>query len=357
MRTSRSPVQTAPAPQQIQWIADLPAGWTLLPPRPMVDVGWSVAGREDTTCTFSILAGSILAGSGGGLLANVNRWRGQMGLEPLTSEEAVAALPKDGPFLGRDAIVVDLVGSYGGMSGDAGIAAARMLGWIVTEGQDAAFLKLVGPKDVVDAEQGNLARVGRSLRPDAKLPPPSQDEMPAGHPPIEPELPAGHPPMGPGTTSPGMGAPGMPPPAPTESALTWTAPQGWVQKPPRMMREVTFAPAGSTKAECYVALAGGDLAMNVNRWRGQMGQAPLSEAEIQGLRRIPVLGGEAYFLEIGGDFSGMGAADTNDAVMFGVVLERPDQSVFVKMLGPKDEVLPERANFEAFVRSLEFKGR
>ena len=38
--------------------------------------------------------------------------------------------------------------------------------------------------------------------------------------------------------------------------------------------------------------------------------------------------------------------------MLGFVLERPDDSVFVKMRGPAPEVLPEQANFEAFCKSL-----
>ena len=67
--------------------------------------------------------------------------------------------------------------------------------------------------------------------------------------------------------------------APTVASKTgWKSPEGW--------REVAAGPMLKAKylagdAEITVSTAGGDLASNVNRWRGQFGLAQATEAEIE----------------------------------------------------------------------------
>jgi hypothetical protein len=75
-------------------------------------------------------------------------------------------------------------------------------------------------------------------------------------------------------------------PVPTAEGaeLTWTAPREWTQKPPAPMRKATFAiPSGSGDAELSITAfpgdVGGELA-NVNRWRGQVQLAPITEADL-----------------------------------------------------------------------------
>ena len=103
------------------WAYTTPPGWTVLPPRPMRDVGWGVAGNADAECTFS-----TLPKGGGGLVANVNRWRKQMSLPPL-DDAAVQALPKKTMF-GRPATLVELSGKYVGMGGSNALEGAKFLG-------------------------------------------------------------------------------------------------------------------------------------------------------------------------------------------------------------------------------------
>lgn len=58
-----------------------------------------------------------LGGGGGGMLANVNRWRGQVFLPPLTEAELAASL-KEVSLGGEDkASVVDIVGPKGRILG------------------------------------------------------------------------------------------------------------------------------------------------------------------------------------------------------------------------------------------------
>jgi hypothetical protein len=100
--------------------------------------------------------------------------------------------------------------------------------------------------------------------------------------------------------------------------------------------EITVIPLGG--------MAGGLLA-NINRWRKEVGLGDLAEAE---------LSKESKSLEIGGhnavyvDFAG------NEKRNLGVILNRQDATWFFKFQGPRALVEKERANFEAFVRSIRF---
>ncbi len=101
-----------------------------------------------------------LSNRGGGVDANLNRWAGQMGLEPM-SAEALAALPKI-KVLGSDCRMVELKGSYTDMSGGAH-PDSLMLGTIAEVGTDAYFIKLVGPASEVESQKANFTAFCESL--------------------------------------------------------------------------------------------------------------------------------------------------------------------------------------------------
>jgi hypothetical protein len=300
------------------WTWTTPAGWKETGGGQFREMGWEVAGAPDAAASFSLAQG--------GTLANVNRWRAQMGLPPV-DEAAVGKLEKR-PFLGEDAVFVDLSGTFsGGAMGGAArsVEDARMLGLILEIRGTSAFLKMTGPAAVVEAERERFLALARSVRPAPRMDPhaaPSPPEAPK-------EPPAG--------TAP----------------FRWTAPEGWTQQPARMMRVATYRPAGAKEAEAVVSTAGGGLADNLNRWRSQMGLGPLSEEEIAALPRGKALGRTAVFLAMDGDYGGMdGAAGKKGWTFLGAVIERPGQSVFVKMVGPTAEVRPEEKRFREFVESL-----
>ena len=85
---------------------------------------------------------------------NVNRWRGQLGLDPVASME-------DQPFedLGGNALVVDLVSQDG---------ANRIMAGIVPMGEQSLYFKLTGSNEQVQAEAENfdtfLRQVGLAER-------------------------------------------------------------------------------------------------------------------------------------------------------------------------------------------------
>jgi hypothetical protein len=161
----------------------------------------------------------------------------------------------------------------------------------------------------------------------------------------------------PGAATAGAGAPGgmdmgagTVPPAndPSQPApLAWETPAGWTQVAPTMMRVANFQ-AGSPDVECYVTvlggMAGGVLA-NVNRWRDQLGQPPIDASAVSALEQVTQLGEEAVLVEI----------DGGDQGMIATVGQHGAESVFVKMVGPKEQVFAQKAAFVALCKSLAYR--
>lgn len=138
-------------------------------------------------------------------------------------------------------------------------------------------------------------------------------------------------------------------------AFTWTPPDGWVSAPATSKRLINFKVGPPPEAECYVTVlkgGGGGVVMNVNRWRDQMGQAPISEEAIALLPKITAVGQEAPLVEVSGAFKGMGSDAKEGYMLLGVVCERSGEGVFVKMTGPEETVKAQRDNFIAFCGSL-----
>lgn len=82
-----------------------------------------------------------LGGTGGGELANVNRWRGQIGLGAIGATDLAAATAKVDSPIGAISLV-DCVGAD----------QKTLAGWLRRDGS-TWFFKLTGPTAVVDAER------------------------------------------------------------------------------------------------------------------------------------------------------------------------------------------------------------
>lgn len=144
------------------------------------------------------------------------------------------------------------------------------------------------------------------------------------------------------------------------AGLVYETPQGWTEKPGVPMRDLNFTFGAQGEGECYIARlpgAGGGLAANVNRWRAQMGAAPLSDEEIAALPTRPLFGQKATFVSVDGTFSpGMGSNATYPNYrLLGLILSSSEGAVFVKMTGPKELVEKESSAFDQFVSSLDVK--
>lgn len=132
---ANTPVATSQG-QGLQWTT--PAHWTAKAGSAMRKGTYAVksAGGE------AELAITAFPGDVGGDLANVNRWRGQVGLGPIGSAELASSLTR---FRANalDIAVVDILGANG----------QRILGGIVPFAGSTWFFKLTGPDAVVAAEK------------------------------------------------------------------------------------------------------------------------------------------------------------------------------------------------------------
>lgn len=138
-------------------IYETPAGWVEKPGSAMRDINFTIGENGEAECYVA-----RLPGAGGGLLANVNRWRSQMGAPPLT-EEQVAALPTK-PLFGQQAHFVTVDGSYTpGMGTSDTFENYRLLGLILASDAGAVFVKMTGPKDLVMQHEAAFDQFTRSI--------------------------------------------------------------------------------------------------------------------------------------------------------------------------------------------------
>lgn len=106
---------------------------------------------------------SLMPGPAGGLEANVNRWRTQMGQPPYTPDE-IASLPKK-PFFNRDASYVAFDGDFKGFGAAEAKTGYRMLGLIHSADQATIFVKLTGPKALVEQNTAAFDAFCQSIKP------------------------------------------------------------------------------------------------------------------------------------------------------------------------------------------------
>lgn len=310
-----------PVAAVLRW--DRPKGWESLPASGMRLASFRVAGA-----TAAESGDVSVSRVGGDVTGNVQRWRKQMGLAPATPDE-IAALAKR-TLLGGPAVFVDLRGAFTDMGATTPLAGRRLLGLILAQGAESLFVKFVGPEALVSANESAFAAFATSLREDGG------DEARENAPP-PPEPPAK--------------SEGIDP-----QRLRWDRPTGWNQaKPTRQFRLVDFPIEGAPSADAYLTLlsgTAGGVALNVNRWRAQMGAPELDGSAIAALERLDVLGGKAVFVEQPGDYVGMGGQRVTGAVFYGVILVLEHDAIFLVLVGPRAEVEPQREAFRALARSL-----
>lgn len=132
-----------------------PDHWTELPAGGMRRGSFTLHGPDDTTADLSIIA---FPGDAGGLAANVNRWRGQIGLPALSDEDIQASVV----HTDTASFHVDLVSIEGTAAGQP----TRIDGAIFSYRGESWFVKLMGPTDLVAAEAPHFRAFVETLAPD-----------------------------------------------------------------------------------------------------------------------------------------------------------------------------------------------
>jgi len=109
MATPHASMPTEPAPAETAANSNgaLPAGWKEIPNPQMLLAKFVIQGSGGAQADVNI---SMLAGQGGGVMMNVTRWRGQLGLPPM-SEEDFSKQARTVDVAGVKGTLVDMTGT------------------------------------------------------------------------------------------------------------------------------------------------------------------------------------------------------------------------------------------------------
>jgi hypothetical protein len=151
----------APQPQPLPLVWETPPGWTEdTQPSTLPDViklvGMRFGEKGEGECSFFAIRGEA-----GGLVANVNRWRKQMGLPEITSEE-VDKLPKR-KFLSREAVYVTIDGDFKAMGEAEARKDYRLIGFVQSAPEFTLFVKMTGPKQLIASNEAAFDQFCQSI--------------------------------------------------------------------------------------------------------------------------------------------------------------------------------------------------
>jgi hypothetical protein len=320
----------------------VPAGWEKKAPSQMrvASFGISQGGKQ---ADISVIP---LAGMAGNDPANVNRWRGQVGLATLP-EADVSNLAEKVTVGDQPADLYDLAGTAP-TSGEA----QCILGVILHRDDTAWFFKMTGEASLVEQQKPAFIAFLKSVSFGVPTAAPSAIDMS--------QLPPSHPPIA-GTSLGTQNS--LVPNANTlvtggsadDSKPTWTIPAGWQegQLAQFLVAKYVITGANGTAAAVNVSSLAGDgggLLPNVNRWRAQLGLAPVTEADLANLPTIDASGGKATMIE----FSGTDARTGKPARLVGLVLPLGGQTWFYKLMGDENIVAQQKDALIQFVQSAKY---
>ncbi len=325
------PPQAGPrsaAPAAVHWTA--PAGWAEQPASDFRKGSYFVTDADGKKADVSVISFPEAAG---GLLANVNRWRDQLKLPPITNV-VEAGTPME--VAGRDLFFVELV-SEAPLSPDG--SKSRILGGIFPAGAETWFFKMIGPDALVASQREVFKQFLQSVHP-------AEGEAAAG---------SAHPTMSANSGGSDTNAPTPPPIEAAQGApVQYTLPPGWQTKPLSPMRLASFkatAPNGKETDISVVALpgiAGGDL-QNVNRWRGQVQLAPIDEETLaKSAEHVQANGHDFLLVDLVSEQPLKGEKQR----ILAAILDEKQQSWFIKMTGEDAAVASQKSAFTDFLRGL-----
>jgi hypothetical protein len=321
----------------------LPDGWEKKAPTAMRVASFGVS-QDGKQADVSVIP---LAGMAGADPANVNRWRGQVGLAALPDMD-VANLAEKVSVGDQPADLYDLAGTAPG-----GGEGQRILGVILHRDDTAWFFKMTGEAGLVEQQKPAFIAFLKSVSFGAPaVAPPAVDlsQLPPSHPPIEGMSLGTQNSLVPNANTLVMG--GMVKDGDGKSI--WTIPADWKQVEPGPMLFAKFLiTAGDKNAEVNILSAGdgGSLLANVNRWRGQLGLPPIMQEEELSKMIGPIDGvGNGQLV----DFTGTNAKTGKPARLIGAVVPQNGQTWFYKLMGDADVVTQQKDALIQFVQSAKY---
>jgi len=156
-----------------------------------------------------------------------------------------------------------------------------------------------------------------------------------------------------------------------KSSLKFTVPAGWIEEERtssmrvaqyRLPKAATDTEDASLVLYYFGQGQGGSTAANVERWTRQMKQADGSASSQAGKEeKLEVNGLKVTTVDVAGTYvaetaPGSGAFNNKPGYRLrGAVVETPNGSYFVKLVGPEKTVAQWNESFLSYLRSFEFK--
>jgi hypothetical protein len=299
------------AKPKLSW--SLPEGWVEAGAGQMSLANFNISGDGGQQAQVSV---TPLHGLAGKEVPIVNMWRHQVGLPELAPEEVQRQL-QDVEIAGEPGKMFEVASPP-----DAANPPMRIVTAMVHRADTSWFYKLQGDADLVAAQKPAFVAFLKSVKLGGAEAVETATETVA-----------------------------TPPPAgvvPVAEASAKT-PAGWKSVPPGPMQSAKFLipEQGAAKGEVTISVfpnsTGGTLA-NVNRWRGQIGLSPISEAELaKMITRLDPQNTEVILVD-------MTNPDTRRQLI-GAIVPKGGQWYFYKLMGDTEAVSPQKGAFTAFVKA------
>ena len=289
-----------------------PPNWEPQPLSQMRQASFLVKGDNGAVVDISFVS---LGSAAGNALENVNRWLGQLS-QPSIDEQKLGEIAQRMRTSLGDVTIVDLAG----LPDNADPAKdGRIIAAMVTAGNSTLFFKMRGNAELTEAQKGDFIKwVAAVCNAQTQAAPPQMT--------------------------------GARPQTTSAPQIKWETPEGWTEVPPSSMRYATFNAPDGSGGNIDISVVtfpgdGGSDADNVNRWRGQIGLAPLDASTVSSqiaLLKTP----DTMFstTDIASDKTRTIAAWTR----------RDGRVWFFKATGPSAAVEKEKPNFVKFVQSVRF---
>jgi len=289
-----------------------PPNWESQPLSQMRQASFLVKGDNGAVADVSFVS---LGSAAGNVLENVNRWLGQLGQPPITEQKLGEMAQRLHTSLG-DMTIVDLAGlpDNADPSRDGRVIAAML-----TTANSTLFFKMRGNADLAEAQKADFIKWVAAV---------CDAQTQAGPPRVA----------------------AAPPQATNALQVKWKTPEGWTEVPPSSMRYASFSAPAEDGGKIDISIVtfpgdGGSDADNINRWRGQMGLAPVEANDVTS-QVTPLKTGNTTFstTDIAGNKTRTIAAWTR----------RGGRVWFFKATGPTAAVEKEKPNFVKFIESVRF---
>ena len=306
----RMPGGVAPAAETA---VTTPPNWEAQPLSQMRQASFLVKGENGAVADVSFVS---LGSAAGNVLENVNRWLGQLGQPPITEQKLGEMAQRLHTSLG-DVTIVDLAG----LPNNADPARdGRIIAAMLTTADATLFFKMRGNAELSEAQKGDFIKWVAAVC-DAQT-----------------------------QTGPPRMAAAAPPQTTSAPQVKWTTPEGWTEVPPSSMRYASFSAPADDGGKIDISVVtfpgdGGSDADNINRWRGQMGLAPVDTNAVTS-QVAPLKTGDTTFstTDIAGNKTRTIAAWTR----------RDGRVWFFKATGPSAAIEKEKPNFVKFIESVRF---